>query len=359
MTSSHSARSALAVALVLAVSGTPLTPAFAQAACSSPKNDLFKNPFNKRSAHHRPIGTGAVYAADNHPATRSWLRGTHLNINVGTPSGTGVVEVDTSDPLRTITGQANCDRVSGMPVSIRLPRNGFITNTQRAGGGCADNVVVVYDRTINKAHQLRQYNWRNGRPTAQKYTTWDIRGLGHGTRRGENVGTAASGVAALFGVLRGHEINTPGHKIEHALHIGLPRKPGRGCNVMLSDQVVLPATNRDRSAGSGGNNGGAIPYGGLLALKPSVNIASLNLSEPGRRLAAAIQNYGMYVINGGGCNAGAIDADQNVSAAVKNQLRNDIRKIYPHVRLVLNNNVMGSPVAGGGSPRAPNCAFDS
>ena len=94
-------------------------------------------------------------------------------------------------------------------------------------------------------------------------------------------------------------------------------------------------------------------------MKPSVNIASLNLSEPGRRLAAAIQNYGMYVINGGGCNAGAIDADQHVSAAVKSQLRNDIRKIYPHVRLVLNNNVLGSPVAGGGSPRAPDCAFDS
>jgi len=76
-------------------------------------------------------------------------------------------------------------------------------------------------------------------------------------------------------------------------------------------------------------------------------------------LTAAIQNYGMYVINGGGCNAGAIDADQHVSAAVKSQLRNDIRKIYPHVRLVLNNNVLGSPVAGGGRPRAPNCAFDS
>ena len=107
-----------------------------------------------------------------------------------------------------------------MPVSIRLPRNGFITNTQRTGGGCADNVVVIHDRSLGKTHQLRQYNWRNGRPTAQKYNTWDIRGLGHGTRRGRDVGTAASGVAGLFGVLRGHEINTPGYRIEHALHIG-------------------------------------------------------------------------------------------------------------------------------------------
>jgi hypothetical protein len=47
--------------------------------------------------------------------------------------------------------------------------------------------------------------------------------LGHGTRRGERVGTSASGVAAMFGPLRGHEINTPGYRIEHALQMVLPR----------------------------------------------------------------------------------------------------------------------------------------
>jgi hypothetical protein len=89
-----------------------------------------------------------------------------------------------------------------------------------------------------------------------------------------------------------------------------------------------------------------------------VNIANLGLSEPGRRLAQAIQNYGMYASDGSGCSAGAIEADQSVSASVKTQLRNDIRKIYPHVRMVLNNS-QSSSVAGGGSPLGPNCAFDS
>jgi hypothetical protein len=269
-----------------------------------------------------------------------------------------VVEVDASDPLRTITGRALCDNVSGLPVTLRLPREGYSTNSRRADGGCADNVVIVFDRVVGKVHQLRQYDWRDGRPTAQKYLTWDIKGLGHGTRRGQRVGTAAAGVAGLFGVLRGHEINTPGYRIEHALQIGLPRKPGPGCNVMLSEAIVLPATGADRSTG-GGNNSGHIPYGGLMALKPNVSIAGLGLSEPGRRLAEAIQNYGMYVSNGGGCNAPAIDADQHVSSTVRNQLRADLHKIYPHVRMILNNDVLGSPVAGGGSPRAANCAYDA
>jgi hypothetical protein len=259
--------------------------------------------------------------------------------------------------MRVIGGQARCDNVVGLPVSIRLPREGFRTTIAHNTSGCPDGVVVVYDRVTGKPHQLRQYDWNDGRPTAGQYKTWDMQGLGHGTRAGQRMGTSASGVAGLFGVLRGFEINTSGHRIEHALRIGLPRKPG--CKIMLSRQFVLPATSGDNNRTRSGYNTGHIPYGGLMALPPSVDIGRLGLSEPGRRLAAAIQNYGMYASDGGGCTAGAIEADQTVSGGVKDQLRGDIRKIYPHVRLVTNNSVLGSAVAGGGSPRAPNCAFNS
>jgi hypothetical protein len=251
-----------------------------------------------------------------------------------------------------------------MPVSIRLPAAGFVNTTALPGGGCDDNVVVIFDkgapnRDDGVVHQLRQYYWNNGSPVAQKRVNWDIRGLGHGTKPLERVGTAATGVAGLFGVLRGHEMNTPGYKIAHALHIGLPRKAGTDCKVMLSKEFVLPATARDQSYNLTGNNTGNIPYGALLAIKPDVDITTLGLTEPGLRLAEAIQNYGIYVINGGGCTNGAIDADQDVSFAVKRTLRSDIRKIYPLIRRVMNNDVLGSPVAGGGTPRAANCAFDA
>ena len=169
---------------------------------------------------------------------------------------------------------------SACPSSIRLPAAGFVNTTALPGGGCDDNVVVViFDKGAPNVddgvvHQLRQYYWNNGSPVAQKRVNWDIRGLGHGTKPLERVGTAATGVAGLFGVLRGHEMNTPGYKIAHALHIGLPRKSGTGCKVMLSKEVVLPATARDQSYNFPGNNTGNIPYGALLAIKPDVDLTS-------------------------------------------------------------------------------------
>jgi hypothetical protein len=334
-------------------------PTLAVAATCSASKDLFLNPFNARSAHHRPIGTGAAYADDDHPATRDWLQAQHFNVNAGTPWGTSVAETTGDDPTMTIEPQAYCDKVSDVPVTIRMPARGFVTRVKANKGGCPDGVVVIYDRTTDTPHQLRQYDWNDGKPTAGQYKTWNIKGLGHGERQGQRIGTSASGVAGLFGVLRGHEINTPGYKIEHVLRMGLPRKPGADCKVMLSTEVVLPATGRDRSAKDPKNNVGNIPYGGLLALPPMIDLDGMGLSEPGRRLAEAIRDYGIYVGDGGGCNAGAIEADQEVDESIRKQLREDSRKLYPHIRLVLNNDVLGSPVAGGGEPLAPNCAFDA
>ncbi len=360
-------RRSTALALLLTLAASPLATAQAQVACPLPKADkanLFKNPFSAASAHHRPIGSDAVYAADDDPGTRDWLSTTHFNINIGNPAGTSVVDVSIQDPYFVIGGAASCDKVVGMPATIRLPASGFLTGAALPGGSCDDNVVVIFDKGApnvddSVVHQLRQYYWNNGSPVAQKRVSWDARGLGHGTRPLERVGTAATGVAGLFGVLRGHEINPAGYRITHALHMGLPRKSGAGCKVMLSQDYVLPATARDTSYAKAGNNTGNIPYGALLAIKPDVDITALGLTEVGLRLAQAIQDYGIYVINGGGCNAGSLDADQHVDFAVKRTLRGDIRKIYPHIRRVMNNDVLGSPTAGGGAPRAANCAFDA
>ena len=319
--------------------------------------DLFLNPFSKGSAHHRPIGTGAAYASATHAATKDWLQAAHFALNVGSPWGVHVVATAASDPIRTIGALAPCGRVVGLPAAVRLPLGGLVTNVQFSPSGCQDGDVLVYDRVSAVMHHLRQYNHNGGSPTAGQYRNVDLRGLGHGTRMGQRVGTYASGIAAPFGLLRGHEANTAGHAIGHALQIVLPRKPG--CNVMLSRSIVLPATDRDGTALSEGNNTGNIPYGGLLALPRSVNLETLGLSEPGRRLAEAIRDYGIYVVDGGGCTAAALRTDQTVSTTVAGQLRADIKKFHRFIRLVRNNDVLGSPVAGGGTPLAPNCAYDA
>lgn len=292
---------------------------------------------------------------------RDWLQADSFNINVGGPWGVDVASSTSSDPYKEVKARAiGPDKASGLPVTIRLPKEGLDTRIGYNTSGNTDGVAVVYDRSSGEAHQLRQFNWNGGKPTAGQYRNWDINGLGHGTRAGQRLGTSASGVAALFGILRGHEVNAAGYAIGHALQIALPRKhlSNQRCNIMLSREIRLPATLRDGSAGQGGNNTGSIPYGALLALPASVDIGRLGLSEPGRRLAEAIRDYGIYVVDGGGCTNGAIRADQYVSGGVLSQLKRDIPKIYPHVRMVLNNDVLGNAVAGGGTALAPNCAVD-
>lgn len=334
--------------------------------CESPHDEapqsLLLNPFNRHSAHHHPIGSEAHYASTDDPATLSWLSGSTLAINVGAPWGVSVGQTDSSDSLMMVKAKAvGQARISGLPVKLRLPRNGFETKIATGNLGNTDGVVVLYDYESGQVAQLRQYNWNNGSPTAGQYRRWDIKGLGHGTEIGDRVGTSASGVAALFGLLRGFEMNAPGRPIQHALQVGLPGKhiAGRTCNIMLSRDIVLPATSRDGSALSEANNTGSIPYGALLALPPNVDLVGLGLSEPGLRLAEAIRDYGIYVVDTAGCENGAIRADQFISDEVLTQLRTDIPKIYPYIRMITNNNALENDVAGGGRARAPNCAFDA
>jgi hypothetical protein len=298
----------------LALAGLPLSDAFA--ACTTPK-DPFPNSFNKNSAPHRPVGTGAQYAAANHPSTISRRQGRAIGINVGAPWGVSVASTDAADPLRTIgAGKANCDKIVGLPKTIRMPKEGFITKVRMNPNGCTDGVVVIYDRVQKVPHQIRQYNWTGGKPLGGQYKTWSSNGLGHGTRPGDRLGTSASGVAALFGVLRGEEINNPSKKVEHALQMALPRKPSQ-CAMMLSRKFVLPAVGGDGSMNSPGNNLGNIPYGVLMALPPPAkggpNLDALGLTARGKRLAEAVRDYGIYVVDGGACNA--IRADQHVGNA--------------------------------------------
>jgi len=340
-----------------AVAGPMLVTGSLDAACTTP-NDSFVNPFSKNSAHHRPIGTGAQYAPRNHPSTNSWLKVNGIGINAGAPWGVSVTSTDASDPMRTVGAVSlKCDRVDGLPKTIRMPREGFITRVKLNPNGCTDGVVVIYDRVQKVPHQLRQYNWNGGKPVAGQYKTWSISGLGHGTKRGDRVGTSASGVAALFGILRGDEINNPGRKVEHALQMVLPASSS-GCAMMLSREIVLPATSGDGFMNQPGYNLGNIPYGALMALPPPAkggpNLDALGLSARGKRLAEAVRDYGIYAVDTGNCPA--LRADQYVQNT--GELTAALSKIYPYIRRVLNNDVLGSPTAGGGSAIAPNCAIE-
>lgn len=130
---------------------------------------------------------------------------------------------------------------------------------------------------------------------------------------------------------------------------------------MLSRDVQLPAVSADGNIQPTYNTG-EIAYGDLIAIPPEAsggpNLDSLGLSEGGKRLAEAIRNYGIYVTDGTGSNCPALRTDQFVANVA--QLKDDLTKVYPHLRVVLNGAwTPGLSAVGGGIPLAPNCAFDA
>jgi hypothetical protein len=306
--------------------------------------DIFLNPFSKDSAHHRPIGSGAVFAGSDHPSTLDLKKSGFGNLNSDNGYGINVYKSGAGEPARTVThGGPYPD--SDFPVTLHVP-------VGADNHGTTDATVVVHDTTTGKTHEFYYWRWSGGHPTAAIHHQWDIREEGHS---GSRTGASASGVAGLFGLLRGFETNTPGCAIQHVLQLSLPSRPDHVAQ-MLSKEVVWPATSADTGAASPGRNNGHIPYGGLLALPPSVDIDGLRLSEPGRRVAEALQNYGAYVVDES--EIPTLRGDQDISGPIQRQLIADMQKIWPQLRLVLNNAPDGV-ASGGGLPCAENAAFDS
>lgn len=339
-------------------------PTPGKGACSAPANDLFKNPFNKNSAHHRPMGTGAVFAGDDHPSTRVLRQNGFGTINSDNGWGTNIYEPEAGDPRMTVR-HAGVNPFNpgggdhGLPVTLKVP-------THAQNNEKVDSVVIITDGnyTAHQFYQWRSKAWRAGHhppsdpqgPTARLAKQWDLRSEGHTGPGGARVGSSGSGVAGLFGLNRGHELNTPGYKIQHVMQVALSRDKKPACGMMMKNQVVWPASGKDGSCTNDENCGGAIPYGGLLAIPPSVKISSLGLSEPGHRVAEQLQQYGAYAIDTSSCPTSR--ADQHVSREVLQKLKADMQRIYPHLRLVLNNE-KDQKASGGGQPLGPNCAFDS
>lgn len=315
-------------------------------------DSLFANPFNRYSAHHLPIGTGATYAAASHPAMVSWVKKSTMVVNVGMPFGTYVVQGKSTDPLQTIKGTG-----FGLPTSIRLP----IGFDPGAVAG-SDSVVSYWNPDTGRIHDLWRFEVRADGFYAGINRTYNADELGHPDEVGERLGVSAAGVGMSFCLLRGAEINISGTAIKHALQMVMPNT---GANSMLSKTTQLPAASIDDFCVTDPTNNclGNIPYGGLFAIPPvskgGPDLTTLGLSEAGLRLATCMRDYGIYAVDTGG-NV-ALRADQHVSSAIRTQLvSNDLPKIYPVLKYVTNSAwTPGQTCVGGGTPIATNSAFDA
>lgn len=339
------ARSHLAAAAAIGLAGlTAPVPATAANGCAAP-NDLFLNPFTYRSAHHRPIGSGAVYAPDSEPTTQGWLLASgSWRVNSNNGWGRNVFLTTEADPETLISWSGDFGG-TGLPTQMRVTAGA-------ANGRVSDSIVIL----VNGDTAQEFYRWwdNNGAPTAAIRRDWSLRDTGHGSSPWQLVGVSASGQAGLFGLLRGFEINTPGQRIEHVLTSAIPPTL-----LSASGEILWPATGYDGCVKRGCTSG-TIPYGALFAVPPpergGPDLAALGLSEPGLRLAEALRDYGTYVQDKG-ANL-TMPADQQVAPALIPTLNHDLNIVQPYLRMVTNN-TRGQETSGGGSPRAPNCAFDA
>ena len=352
-------------------------------------NDWYYNPFNKNSAQHRPVGTGAEYAGPDHPVTKAWVEFVPSNNGLpGGPSRGTINQTFNYGHFLTKNDPANnpavsiirkyCDG-SGTPSGpwngpeplILHPPAGWppAENNDRR---CSDRACTIYDPETFTGWNFFRYN-STPQPQAQLLYNYDFRGLGHGTVLNERIGSSAFGGVALFGALRAEILMTPGAPINHVLQLVLPRRADQDAQ-LISRSMQWPAVTIDGSAMRNPNdNTGPIPYGALMAIPPvskgGPDPDDMELSEVGRRLYEAMVTRGMIVIDGG--NNVVTRCTGPLPEDILVQARTDYRKLIHHLRLVTNAVIgadaeyvigqgftgsLGTPTwpAGGGEPMGPN-----
>lgn len=195
-----------------------------------------------------------------------------------------------------------------------------------------------------------------------------------------------SGLSGVGGTIRQGELLQSSGPIRHALKLELQHQWYYGAAKLQQDsaynggraQYLWPATGSDSGSNKapGGLYGGKDPHvapGALLALPADV-AASLNMTTPvGKKLAAALTDYGGYLVDDTGagnsaavCMEAAVNLElreaygytmtypHGVSGAASDpgrELYADLLRILQNLHAVTNNGP--ATVGGGGTPRVP------
>lgn len=153
-------------------------------------------------------------------------------------------------------------------------------DAQPAAG--SDAHLVVLDEAGRTSYEFWQARRASGRWQASTGVTYDL--AGDGINRAGS-GVRATSLSLLLGLIT-HEEITGGGPIRHALAWAYDR-PNSG-------SYVPPAASGD---GKTRGRPGGIPQGARLQLDPALDLGALGLSPAGRRLAEAMQRYGLFLVD--------------------------------------------------------------
>jgi hypothetical protein len=322
-------------------------------------------PFSSNSPFNRPIGSNAVYVDD--PNVRM---GSSWTINTLQWSRS-LVSSSASDPLTNIYYNDHfhdsgprydgcaLNYSSEVSVALNLPVGVTGANPQPPPGGSSchrDGHMLVVEEDGQTLHEFYKFKRISDTLAYSKSRIWPtahnnlVSGKGIGSHPNHIVGAQAYGGSGIAGVLRAWEVNDSGiDRIRHALSLGVNVNQLQRPNDSLdkSSTYKWPATSSDNHFATAYM--GSIHMGELIALPNSVNIDNLDLSEDGKALAWTLQNFGGYITDAAGHSSGAfiIYADADSDGSKVRNMRNDMSKIVPLLRIVSNNTM--NTIGGGGT----------
>ena len=318
--------------------GPPHSPAPDDAAAAGPTADgggldgggqsgpvnLFLNPFNKLSAHHRPVGAkaelgvpGGCHYSDYYKAAPVYdppqavgSRGRLDKVGLfrcgkSLQGRKWIYRVAPQDPQKTFS------TLKSGKVTIRTPPSPptYYPSVGSTGG---DFSLMWWPRDGVPGGKLDLfYNCDHAAGTARMRISYGISGSDMADKSDPDAGgSSASNIRWPGTVLRGHEINgTHPGPIQHALNATATRH-SRGASKapasihVLSRRVVWPAYGVDSSAKtSTQDNQGDLPYGTRIVL-PGAAYSALKAKFAGKprqlRILECLRYYGCYLIDGQG-----------------------------------------------------------
>ncbi len=348
---------------------------------------LAENPFNKWSAHHRPIGDDAVagvpggtsdisvanpvYSAPGPINSRGRLDmvGT---FRIGSESKV-FLDVTTNDPYKIIR-ETKSHKILTPSPGLRFPNSPLLPSS-------GDAIVMLYPRNGLSTDMMDVFSqFRKDGYTATKRSYYPLSISDVYDNRTYPRSPGASAIRIPSGVLRGKEINgSAPAPIYHALNATATRHSADGATPdihVLSRKMVWPAYGIDqyKIAPTGKNtnydNQGDLPYGTLLFIRKSDYHLreSLNLNARQKILFDTFAFYGCRLVDGQGGtkNGKAIlqlrtdgelngDAEDDVNQLLGKILKYlyPLRNPRPHNRETEINSADGLPYAGGGGPIDP------
>ena len=271
----------------------------------------WERPFTKQSIWNTPIGTDAVYVdAELDEAFHRQFQSTEIACDRTTTEAVVLYREQKKFPKTDIFESSwsnRCKPLKKLNHTIHFPPDFLYNSTPRTGNVEANGAWVFLwsDGTLRAATIFGRC--QKGGPLLlpawafRQSTKVDGDGLTNSSGHG------ASGMSGLGGLLRVGELSSE-EPIRHPLKLAWPawayayygdnikgfRWPARRADGYAKDRGQYLGTKKELVMGS------------LLALKPDVDVQALPLTKVGKKLATAIQHYGVYLVEdcGPGPNGG-------------------------------------------------------